>query len=490
MKITTKLAKGQYTFNQENETHLLVQLDAPKVEWDKKRAPICIVPVVDVSSSMSGAKIDYVRKSCRKLIDHLSPGDMIGIVAFGSSVQEIAPITEISQHQKEVLKDAVGNLQANGCTNMAGGLNVALNWVNKMKLPKNVVVRVVLFTDGNANIGVSGRDLLPFLQENIGNATVSCFGFGVDCDQELLADMSNQSDGNYAYIDSPDAALTAFARELGGLMSVYAQDIEVHISPNSNNEVVEVLNDEDVEEKDGSAVVKLRDILGEEQKFIVARVKLGSVEKPLPRKVGAFKVNVKYKDNSGDTQSLEEEMVKLKFVKAGQESKQEDSDVVLHRDRLLAGRAQDRAEELARRGDFIGAQSALKLCADSLTDESTRSLMDSIGSSYSIRNYASRRGTANLMRSFTKGRRVSYASNAAPEAARGAEISTDAAVFLADSFTKDDTNDQEGTTVVKTSNTADAKKAVETITTGKTNVLDGKVEITQSYSKKRSRQDW
>ena len=410
MRVKAKLAKNQYAFNKVNETHLMIELEAPKVEWQKDRAPICLIPVLDLSSSMYGEKIDYVRKACRKLVDNLAPGDFAGIVGYDNTVHEIAEIREITQSQKDELKKKISELHTTGCTNLSGGLSCALKWINDMKLNENVILRVILFTDGQANVGVTGRNLLDFAKELCGKASVSTFGFGHDCDQELLADMANTCGGNFAFIDSPDAALSAFARELGGLMSTYAQDIKIQISPDKNNKVLEVLNDEDVADEDGNITVHLRDILGEEKKWIVAKVRLNVVEKALPRKFNAFKINVSYKDKEHADQNIDD-TVKVVFCKPGDEPSNEDEQVVRQRDMLLASKAQDQAEAFARAGNYQGAQQTLYACCASIGDENVKSTLDNISANYlNNDSYTNGRGMTNSIRTFMKGKRVSYTS--------------------------------------------------------------------------------
>jgi len=357
---------------------------------------------------MTGDKIDYVRKACRKMIDHLSPRDYAGLVGFSNTVHKLAPIREITQSQKEELKKIVGGIVSRGSTNMSGGLQTALKWINETDFPDNVILRVILFTDGWANVGVRGRDLLEFVINLKDRATVSTFGFGNDCDQELLADISLKAKGNYSFINSPDAAMSAFARELGGLLSTYAQNINVKISPDKNNSINEVLNDEDVSEKDRSVVVSLQDILGEEKKWIVADVCLSEVDKPLPRKVNAFKVCVEYTDRHGEAYSVNDLKVKVEFCKEDEVSDKEDEEVVLHRDRLLAAIAQDKAEEYGRKGNYAGAQQVLNVALSNMSDDRVKKAVSKLVGNYFIQiTYSNTRGTSNTTRSLFKGKRLS-----------------------------------------------------------------------------------
>lgn len=434
MKLSAKLAKEKYDYNKDSETHLLIKLEAPKMDWQKSRAPICIVPVIDVSGSMAGEKIDYVKKSCRKLIDHLSIGDFIGMVTFDSHVYQISKITEITQYNKDELKKKVSEFVAGTCTNMSGGLEQGLRWLNESGLPDNVILRAILFTDGHANVGISGKNLIDFVKKHIGKASLSAFGFGTDCDQELLADLANSHGGSYAFIDSQESALTAFARELGGLMSTYGQDIKINIST-TDNEVLEILNDETVTVENNETIVHLRDILSEEQKFIVARVKLSGVEKVLPRKVSAFKISCSYKDKDNNKQKTDVFSVKIKFCKAGEEPSLEDMEVVRHRDRLNLAKAQLLANRYVIMGDFVSARNAFYTFSNSAQTEDLKDLAQTLSLNYvSSQAYDSSIGQTMSYRCALNDKRCS--SNIKLDGSVACS-SNDAILQTCDSFTSD-----------------------------------------------------
>lgn len=410
MKIITKLSHQYYTFNKNHNTTLLIELEAPKVKLDSERQNICVVPVLDVSGSMvSYKKLDYLKKACNKLIDHLSPGDYAGIIAYDSNVYEIASIREINQDQKEVLKKEVSKLVARTATNLSGGLIKAINWLNDMDLPDNTILRVILFTDGHANIGIRGKELSDLVQNIRERCSISCFGFGNDCSHELLANISSNGDGNFAFIDSADSALTAFGREFGSLISTYAQDIKIIIEPDTNNEVIEVLNDEDVSKDNDKIIITLRDILSQEKKWIVSNIHLNKVDKPFPRKVNAFKVYVEYIDRKGEKQKLETN-TRLTFCKPGEEDK-EDKEVRKCHDRLLASKAQIEADRFVLVGDFDAANNVFSIYNSKIIDEDIKCVMSTLSSNYAnIASYNSSTGATCTLKKSLQGKR-SYSSN-------------------------------------------------------------------------------
>ena len=89
MKTTARLTYDKIRFDEPKDLHLLVELHAPPVDWQSKRPPVCVLPVIDVSGSMAGAKLHFAKQSVMKLIDHLAPGDFCGLVTFTTDVRVI-----------------------------------------------------------------------------------------------------------------------------------------------------------------------------------------------------------------------------------------------------------------------------------------------------------------------------------------------------------------------------------------------------------------
>ena len=187
-------------------------------------------------------------------------------MTFTDDVVTLAPPAEMTPARKEALKAAVGQLGPQGSTNFAGGLLAGLEHANQAPVPPGMVRRVIMFTDGLANVGVAttGPDILALLEANLGSATVSAFGYGEDADQELLRDLASRGKGNYAFVKSPEDALSAFARELGGLLSTYARDVEVVVRPAAGAQLVGVVSDATAHEENGSVRIEIPDILSEE----------------------------------------------------------------------------------------------------------------------------------------------------------------------------------------------------------------------------------
>ena len=370
MKIETRFTHDQVRFDTTNDIHAVVSLTAPKKDWEKERRPICIVLSIDISASMSGSKLEFAKQSAIKLVDHLRPGDYCGVVAFGDYVHEVSSPQEMSQASKDALKAKIGDLHVSGCTNFAGGMRQALEWINGADLAEKYMLRVIMLTDGHANRGeCQGKALLPFMSRLRGDSSVSCFGYGNDCDQKLLADLADEGQGNYAFIRNPDDALTAFGKELGGLLSVYAQELVVDVAPFNGHEILDVLSDVDVEEDGKKIKIKVPEILSEEVRHLVFSLRTSAQTKALPRAMNVLDVKATWRrlDKTETVDQSEELKAKIKFVKAGEEQGEPTREVIEIVGLAKIVQAQIAAEQAADAGDYTQAQAVMDSAVLSLS---------------------------------------------------------------------------------------------------------------------------
>ena len=379
MKVEAQLTFAQIRHDQDTDAHLVLTLTAPPIEAQTKRPALCLIPLIDVSPSMFEyggrnrdglMKIDYAKRSVDKLIEHLGPGDYCGLVSFSGDAQVHQRPTKITAESKAELKRKVAELRAGSATNIADALLKGLDLGNKADLPGSVIVRVILFTDGQANRGPATKhaDLVKLLEANLGSCTASAFGYGADADQNLLGELAQKGSGNYAFVQNPDDALTAFGKELGGLLSTYATNININVTACSEHEITEVITDVDSEEeKVGEGVrIKLPDILAEEVRHIVLGVKLKGQKGTGPRAVNAFEVKSGWDildANSKKQREGADAKAKVQFVKQGEEQKDPSPELTQIVGLAQVVRAQLEAEEKAKKGDFKGAVDHMQAAA-------------------------------------------------------------------------------------------------------------------------------
>lgn len=196
----------------------------------EQRPPANVVFLVDVSGSMQAAdKLGLVKQSLGILLDSLRPDDTIGLVVYAGSDAVLLPPTRVAERGR--ILDAILSLTAGGSTNGAAGLRTAYD-LAAQHFQRGGINRVILCTDGDFNVGVTGDELIEMIErQRERGITLSVLGFGSgnlnDRDMEQLADRGN---GNYAYIDTRNEALRVLARDLAGTLQVIAKDVKVQVA--------------------------------------------------------------------------------------------------------------------------------------------------------------------------------------------------------------------------------------------------------------------
>jgi hypothetical protein len=156
LNFRTEAQNSEYTFSDDVSgffSQLLIE--APDYENDV-RQPVDIVAVLDVSGSMGGEKISLVRKSMRRLVRSLGSKDRVAFVTFDTNVQLILPFCELNEVNKEKALSIIGNIRSNSQTNLCGGVEEGIRQLLNHRV--NEVAAVLLFTDGQANVGISSAE--------------------------------------------------------------------------------------------------------------------------------------------------------------------------------------------------------------------------------------------------------------------------------------------------------------------------------------------
>lgn len=378
MEISAQFSFEKVDHTKDNTPHLVVSLKAPTLDWVTKRPNICLVPVIDLSGSMRGAKLEYAKKSLLKLVDQLVPGDITGLIGFEARVHTLVQPGPVTPELKAKLKDAINKLQPLGGTDLCSGALKALELVKSLDLGPQFLKRIILFTDGQPTSGLTDqKEILRLLSEQRDTITVSAFGYGNEtndqwsgCDHTFLGRFSQEGKGNYAYVKDPDDSLTAFGRELGGLLSTYGNDIVVEISPTGGQKVAKVVTDIAIEQNAlGETEFKLPDILSEEVRHFVFETEIPKQDKHGPRPVTAFNVSVSYvvltSDGKREVRTAEAK-ARIQFVEPGEEQKEptKELDGLVGQAQLV--RAQIEAEENAKKGNYTAASAIMDGLAASL----------------------------------------------------------------------------------------------------------------------------
>jgi len=190
-----------------------------------RRPPVNVAVVIDRSGSMSGEKFDNVKTAARRLVSMLEVGDRIALVSYGSDVTVDFPSAVMTEENRTRLLQVINRMVEGGGTNLSGGFQAGYSEVSRWKNDE-YVNRVIMMSDGHANVGMtSSRELTKLSSTSLsGGISVSTIGVGLDYNEDLMAAMANSGAGNYYFIDRADTTATIFETELRGLMSTVARN--------------------------------------------------------------------------------------------------------------------------------------------------------------------------------------------------------------------------------------------------------------------------
>ena len=217
-----------------DETHQLVRIALKGKAMPKRERPNCnLVFLLDVSGSMnSPRKLPLVKQAMRMLVENLDEADRIAIVVYAGASGVVLPSTSASK--SDVILAAMDKLEAGGSTNGGAGINLAYQIAAKNFI-EDGINRVVLCTDGDFNVGNTGRGSLKDQVAAKANANISLsvLGFGTgNLKDDMMETLADRGDGNYAYIDSQLEARKALVEQINGTLITIAKDVKIQIDFN------------------------------------------------------------------------------------------------------------------------------------------------------------------------------------------------------------------------------------------------------------------
>jgi Ca-activated chloride channel family protein len=194
-----------------------------------------LVFLLDVSGSMDAAnKLGLVKKSLRLLVNQLTAHDRVAIVVYAGASGLVLPSTSGNQRNEILL--ALQQLRAGGSTNGGAGIKLAYAIAQRNYLPDGVN-RVILATDGDFNVGLSSTAALKQLirEKKRSGVGLTILGFGIgNYNDHMLEEISNNGDGNAAYIDTLQEAQKVLVHDIGGTLHTIARDTKIQVEFNHN----------------------------------------------------------------------------------------------------------------------------------------------------------------------------------------------------------------------------------------------------------------
>ncbi len=192
-----------------------------------------LVFLIDVSGSMAAPnKLPLLVSAFKLLTSQLGAHDRISLVTYAGNAGVALEPTPGDQRAK--ILAALEQLGAGGSTHGASGIQAAYRLAEMAYLPEGIN-RVILATDGDFNVGMVNHEALIQLieQERAKGISLTTLGFGGgNYNDQLMEQLADKGNGNYAYIDTLQEARKVLVDELASTLETIAGDVKVQIEFN------------------------------------------------------------------------------------------------------------------------------------------------------------------------------------------------------------------------------------------------------------------
>ncbi len=366
-------------------TWMRVGLTGFHLEKEGKRPPINVAIVLDRSGSMQGDKIEKAREAAISALDLLQPTDIVSVIAYDSDVNVLIPATRLTD--KEQVASVIRSIQANGNTALFGGVSKGAAEVRKFLDDKHVN-RIILLSDGLANVGPSAPGELGSLGESLKkeNISVSTLGLGLGYNEDLMVALAGKSGGNHQFIENASELAGIFRGEFDEALSIVAQEVDLKITIPEGIRPVRVLGN--VADVNGQTVVtRLSQVYSDQEKHVVIEVEIPesmaviSAERADAGNVISLgSVEVSYTNMHSNTSETLSGIVAVTFSSSDDQVKASlDSKVMADVVALVASEQNKLATQLLDQGDIEGCRKCLEENARFLSINAVQLSSESLG---------------------------------------------------------------------------------------------------------------
>jgi Ca-activated chloride channel homolog len=258
------------------ETSVLLRFLVDQPESPRRNLNLSLV--IDRSGSMAGAPLHHALKAAEAVVDQLAPADTLSVVVYDDVVE--TTVAAQSVVDKVALKAAIARVRAGGITNLSGGWLKGCESV-KQNLDPQKINRVLLLTDGHANMGIQDPQVLTATsgQKAEEGITTTTLGFGSGFNEDLLISMARAASGNFYFIQSIDEAAEVFGIELDSLRAVVGQNLTVTLDLPAGVQLVDTLSLAQVSQNAaGQTVISLGDLYEGEDKLLGLRLSVPAAQ--------------------------------------------------------------------------------------------------------------------------------------------------------------------------------------------------------------------
>lgn len=224
-----------------SEAVLQVGFTTSSVNDKQHLPPVNLSIVIDRSGSMADDnKLEKVKAALKALVNELRDNDRISLIVYDDSASVIWP-TQVLASRRESLCNVISRIYPGTSTNLHQGLMLGYQEVLR-NFQDGATNRVILLTDGIANVGVVDPARIIGESRSFNNKGIdlSTIGVGRDINEDLLRNLAKSGHGLYHFVADSDDIEKTFIKEAQSLVSLVAQKVRVDIDFDSPLQLTQV----------------------------------------------------------------------------------------------------------------------------------------------------------------------------------------------------------------------------------------------------------
>jgi hypothetical protein len=251
-------------------------------------APLNVSLVLDRSGSMHGDPFRNMLLAAQAFVGQMRDGDRVSVIAFSDGVYQAVPPIVIDANTRQAALAGIATLSDGGGTFFSGGLLAGLAQVFGA-FQAWQVNQVILFSDGQPNIGITSSQELARIAARAAErgVSVTTIGFGMDHDELLMQGIADASGGNYYYVDSPSDMSQIFQREAGAMLRSAARATDVEVTLPAGMILDDVIG-YDYVVANGRVYIRMGSVPHDEERYVVLKMR--------PGPTGALPLGIVYSD--------------------------------------------------------------------------------------------------------------------------------------------------------------------------------------------------
>lgn len=246
-----------------------------------KRLGLDLILVIDVSGSMSGEKINLVRKTINFVIDSLEECDRLCLISFNRESKILTNLMPLTQENKDTFHLKASQINASGDTNIVAGLRDAFDiMINRKQV--NDLTSVFLLSDGQDTCGNSKQSFVPFLTEKnkamgLNDYKIHSYGYGEGHDEDVLSIICSFKNGNFYYVRNLKSVDECFVACLGTILSSFSNYARAELLPTPGVTFVQTFGQEWGPKEALPLQLELRSLAFDVEKHYMAKIEIKEV---------------------------------------------------------------------------------------------------------------------------------------------------------------------------------------------------------------------